>query len=218
VARVFDYSGWRPNPTDIKAAGVIGVSRYLATSAQSWKVIGKFEYDRTLAAGLAILLNWEETAGSWRGGYQVGRAHGAEARRQARALGHPDERPIVESVDQSVSPAELGVALDYQRGFNDGGGVGPQGVYGTCFVIDACFSQGLVRVGWQAAARAWYGNRFDCPNAGLIQRITKSYPQFPPSAYDENDTTQQDWGQHPRPGDGPLTGEDAALLASVFWS
>jgi hypothetical protein len=174
AGHAFDYSAWRPNTADLVAAGVVGVSRYLATPAHSWKVITKAEYDRTLAAGLPVVLNWEETAGAWRGGYTVGRIHGTEARRQARALGHPDGRPIIQSVDTAVQPAELATAIDYQRGFNDGGGLGPQGVYGTAYVIGACFSAGLVRVGWQAAARSWYGNSTDSTWASLIQRTSKS--------------------------------------------
>jgi hypothetical protein len=201
AGHVFDYSGWRPDPASLKAAGVVGVCRYLASPAQSWKVITKGEYDRTLAAGLPILLNWEEAAGSWRGGFSLGYSHGRSARILARQLGHPDERPIVQSIDTAVTPAEIATAIDYQRGFNDGGGVGPQGVYGTKYVIDTFFASGLVRVGWQAAARGWYGNGPDCANAALIQRTSKSYPQFSPSSYDENTVHMTDWGQHPAPLD-----------------
>jgi len=217
AGHVFDYSGWRPDPASLKAAGVVGVCRYLATPAQSWKVITQGEYDRLLGAGLTVTLNWEETAGSWRGGYSLGYSHGRSARIFARLLGHPEERPIVQSIDTAVAPAELNVAIDYQRGFNDGGGLGSQGVYATKYVIDALFALGLVRVGWQAAARGWYGNGPDCANAAIIQRTSKSYPQFPATSYDENTVHKADWGQHPFAGDGPLTGADAQLIAEAVW-
>jgi hypothetical protein len=162
-------------------------------------VISPTEYAGLVAAGMPVTLNWEETAGAWRGGYSLGYSHGRSARILARQLGHPDERPIIQSIDTAVQPAELNVAVDYQRGFNDGGGCGPQGVYGTKYVIDSMFARSLVRVGWQAAARGWYGNGPDCTNAALIQQVGKSYPQFPPTAYDENVVRMADWGQHPAP-------------------
>ena len=214
AGHVFDYSGWRPDPASLKAAGVVGVCRYLASSAQAWKVITKSEYERTLAAGLPVTLNWEETAGSWRGGYPLGRSHGQTARQLARALGHPDERPIIQSIDTTVNPGELATAVDYQRGFNEGGGLGPQGVYGTKYVIDSLFTLGLVRVGWQAAARGWYGNGPDCTNAALIQRTSKSYPQFPPASYDENTVHRGDWGQHPAPSAAEPT---PTQVAAATW-
>jgi hypothetical protein len=152
---------------------------------------------------MPVTLNWEESAGSWQGGYALGRSHGGYARVLARQLGHPDERPIIQSIDTAVNPADLATALEYQRGFNDGGGCGPQGIYGTKYVIDGCFGRGLVRVGWQAAARGWYGNGPQCANAAILQVTSKSYPQFPPSAYDENVPLMADWGQHPSPTPPP---------------
>lgn len=162
-------------------------------------MITQAEYARLRQAGMPVTLNWEESAGSWRGGYPLGLAHGKAARAQARALGHPDERPIIQSIDTAVTPAELATAVDYQRGFNDGGGLGPQGVYGTAYVIDNLFALGLVRVGWQAAARGWFGNGPQSANAAILQLTSKSYPQFPPAAYDENLPLKDDWGQQPAP-------------------
>jgi hypothetical protein len=197
AGHVFDYSGWRPDPASLVAAGVVGVCRYVASPSQAWKTISKVEYDQLQRAGMPVTLNWEESAGSWRGGFPVGRTHGAMARDFARRLGHPDERPIIQSIDTAVTPGELATAIDYQRGFNDGGGRGPQGVYGTAYVIDSLFALGLVRVGWQAAARGWYGNGPQSTHAAILQLTSKSYPQFPPAAYDENLPLMADWGQHP---------------------
>jgi hypothetical protein len=143
------------------------------------------------------MLNWESSGTSWRGGRAAGLSEGKDARRQARALGHPDERPIVHSIDESVANSELDLAADYMAGFNDGGGCGPQGVYRTKLVIEDHSARGLIRVGWQTNARGWKGNGPDCPSAAIRQHTTKSYPQFPPAQYDENTTHADDWGQHP---------------------
>lgn len=221
---VFDYSAWRPDPRALKAAGIVGVSRYLTTGTSSFskaKKIDKPEYDALLAAGLTVVLNWELDKGSWRGGYDVGRTHGAAARQQARALGHPDHRPIYQSVDTDWTDSELGVALDYQRGFNDGGGVGPQGMYGTCKMLNAAAFAGLIRFSWQTAAHSWNGNAGDCPEAHMIQLVSKSYPQFPSTAYDENKVMAVDWGQWPFMvpfPEPPLTEADALLAAQAMWS
>lgn len=201
--RVLDYSGWRPtdaNLDEMVAAGIVGVSRYLSLPDQDWKVIHKPEYDRTLAHGLSIVLNWEYQKGSALGGYSLGQQHGAEARRQARALGHPDERPITQSLDVDYTAAQRSAALEYQRGFNDGGGCGQQGIYGPRDIIDSCFAAGLIRVGWQTAATSWGPVPGVSNLAAIIQRVAKSYPQWPPNLYDQNDIVLADWGQHPRPG------------------
>ena len=192
----------------MKAAGVVGVSRYLSYPDQSWKVIQRPEYDRTLAAGLSIVLNWEYQKGSALSGYVTGFQHGTEARRQARVLGHPDERPIIQSLDTGYTLAQTLGALEYMRGFNEGGGCGPQGIYGARHIIDECWTRGLIRVGWQTAATSWGPVPGISSNAAMIQRTSKSYPQFGPLLYDENDIVKPDWGQHP----APLTAENTCLF------
>jgi len=206
--RVLDYSGWRPTDAQhlqMRQAGIVGVSRYLSLPDQDWKVIHRAEYDRILAAGLSIVLNWEYQKGSALGGFILGVQHGAEARRQARALGHPDERPIIQSLDVGYTMAQAPGALEYMRGFNDGGGCGPQGIYGARHIIDECLARGLVRVGWQTAATSWGPVPGVSPNAHIVQRAEKSYPQFAPGLYDQNDIVRPDWGQHPAPVDAAHT-------------
>lgn len=190
------YPAW--SPATLKANGVPAVLRYLSWLPNS-KVIQKAEYDAYLAAGIAVTLNWESTGRSYRDGYSKGFADGAEARRQARELGHPDNRPIIQSIDENLDPSLLPTALEYQRGFNDGGGCGPQGAYTTGYALDAMGDAGLISVGWQTNARGWYGNGPDSKHAALLQRTSKSHAAFPSNSYDENDIVSADWGQHPAP-------------------
>lgn len=198
MSQVLDaaYPAW--SPASLKASSIVGVCRYLSWLPNS-KVIKQSEYQAYIAAGIPVLLNWESTGRSWRNGYAAGVKEGAEARRQARALGHPDSRPVIQSIDEDCQPGNLQAALAYQRGFNDGGGVGPQGCYSTAFVLDAMHAQGLISIGWQTNARGWYGNGPDSPHAGLLQRTAKDHPWLPANSYDQNDVVKADWGQHPAP-------------------
>lgn len=191
-----DYSWWRPDLNSLRAAGVTAVSRYLAFLPNG-KVIQKPEYDALIAAGISVMLNWESSGRSWRDGYGAGLREGAEARRQARALGHPDSRPIVQSMDEGVPAGMLDTAAQYQHGFNDGGGCGPQGAYGTKLVLDHLFDCGLITVGWQTNARGWEGNGPDCARASLLQRTSHSLNGLPADQYDESTIVGTDWGQHP---------------------
>lgn len=194
------YPAWTPD--SLKAAGIPAICRYLSWLPNS-KVITPQEYGGYLAAGIAVTLNWESTGKSWRAGYEQGHSEGAEARRQARALGHPDDRPVIQSIDENVDPALLPLAVAYQQGFNDGGGCGPQGAYSTALVLNELAGRGLISVGWQTNARGWYGNQDDSPHASLIQRTSKSHPSFPSNSYDESDIVGGDWGQHPATPETP---------------
>jgi hypothetical protein len=178
VRKVIDYSGWRPSDLELAALGIEGMTRYLSRvdpnkSMTTWpnsKILLKPEYDHLLALGYTVLLNWEWFAARWLAGYAGGVEDGREARRQARALGAPDSAVIVQSVDTNIATNQYGVACEYQRGFNDGGGCGPQGIYGTDGLLRVAVARGLVKVCWQAAARGWVDNANDSPVANLIQR------------------------------------------------
>lgn len=196
TADVIDYSWYRPAIADLKAAGIVSVSRYLSWMPNG-KVIQKPEYDSLIAAGISVVLNWESSGTSYTGGYAVGVKEGAEARRQARALGHPDSRQIIQSVDTGVYPDQN--LYDYQRGFNDGGGCGVQGFYGDAACADALFVRGLIAVYWQANARGWPGSSVDDPRAHIIQRTSHSHANLPSNQYDESDRAGLDYAQNPAP-------------------
>ena len=200
TADVLDYSWWRPMVADLKAAGIVAVSRYVAWEPNG-KVITLDEYNALRAAGIGVILNWESTGTSYTGGYVQGTKDGAEARRQARALGHPDTRPIYASTDSGIEPQQA--LYDYQRGFNDGGGCGVQGFYGDAACADALFVRGLINWFWEANARGWPGSAVDDPRAVIIQRTTHSHPNLPANQYDESDRMQLDYGQVPAPPSPP---------------
>jgi hypothetical protein len=212
---VFDYSFWRPDPHALKAAGIVGVQRYLTTTSSA-KRITKPEYDALHAAGLAVLLGFEDASTSWQGGRQAGLIHGRAARAQARALGHPDSRPIAFAIDSGDQVNNVGTAVAYVSGCVDGSGTGRQMVYAGTNVIEACWHADLITGGWQPAAASW--SQVPSNHVVLKQLTSKSFPQFPPSAYDENLVLAADWGQWPIGGfvpEPPFTVADANLIWGV---
>lgn len=155
---VLDYSVWRPSMAQL--AGQEGVSRYLTwpdTTFNKAKQIFKPEYDLLIGSGFTVVLNWEWQKGTWREGFAGGRRDGAEARRQADALGYPADCIVVQSVDTDALPSEYPTAFAYQDGFNQGFGRGPEGCYGEGTLVDQMFDRGLIRVGWSTLATSWGG-------------------------------------------------------------
>lgn len=200
--KVLDAAYPRWTPEQLKAAGVVGVCRYVGHTYWS-KCITKAEYDTLIAEGIAVTLNFESDGRSWRGGYDVGVSDGSAARTYVRdVLGAPDDRPIIYSADEGVPFQLLDTCADYMRGVNDGDGTGkPQGFYGTALAIDHLWDRGLISLAWQTNARGWEGNAPDSAHAALFQRVSHSIDSIPWSSYDENDTGSfSDWGQIPAPG------------------
>jgi len=158
---VLDYSSWRPSMEQLHGmTDLQGVSRYLTYPDSTFnkaKQITKPEYDQLIANGFTVNLNWEWQKGTWREGFAGGRRDGAEARRQADALGYPGDCIVVQSVDTDALPSEYPTAFAYQDGFNQGYVRGPQGMYGEGTLIDQMFDRGLIRIGWNTMATAWGG-------------------------------------------------------------
>lgn len=199
--KVLDAAYPRWSPEQLKAAGVVGVCRYVGHSYWS-KCITKAEYDLMLAEGIAVTLNYESDGRSWRGGYNQGVIDGRAGRFYARGtLYAPDDRPIIYSADEGVPHGMLEVLAEYMRGVNDGDSTGhPQGFYGTALAIDYLWERGLISLAWQTNARGWEGNGPDSAHAALFQRVSHSITSIPWSSYDENDVGPfPDWGQIPAP-------------------
>lgn len=210
---VLDFSNARLPVDDlaalVRSGEIAGVMRYLGPTTNngtvsSWpKALTRGELESYVTHGVPCAVHFEVTGRSWLGGYAQGLIDGAQARQWARLIGWPDERPLPHSIDMPVMLSQVPLAVQYQEGFNKGGGQGPQGCYSTRPVLDALHVAGLIRVGWQTNARGWPGNSVDCATAALIQHTSHSFPIFPASAYDENTVKVADWGQVPRPGPVP---------------
>lgn len=192
---VADYTH-RIAPSALKGAGVVGVCRYLSYPVPSGKVIGRAEYDELRAAGITVILNWEYDASDWLGGAAKGAAHGAEAVRQAKALGHPAGMPLPGSCDIDMSPGQWSTtgrayALAYASAVRAGNYL--PGVYGPWDVLTWCRDQAGYGWFWQAGmSTAWSGGRNAnaWPGAHLRQRYHQTVGGLDT---DHNDILRPDW-------------------------
>lgn len=99
----------------LKAAGIDTVIRYLAPSANSWKVVGTGEAKAIAAAGLRLGLVFEGD-GHPNGSVQ-GFTHGHAALAQAQAVGAPDGAVIWGTVDYDPSHAAIPGIISWYRAF-----------------------------------------------------------------------------------------------------
>lgn len=142
----FDYSWGRPSPQKMAAFGIKAVCRYLTGSG---KAVTRAEIDALHAAGIGVVLNFEQSAGDAKGGSSRGRAAGAIARATAKSLGAPAGTPIYYSVDFDVT-TEMPAVLAYLRAADSPDY--PARAYGEYSVVEA-----FGRPGWQTYA--WSGGR-----------------------------------------------------------
>ncbi len=99
MPQVVDYSFTHPVPARIKAAGYVGVMRYLSPGPNA-KNLTTAERDALLAAGLSIGVVWETVANRAAQGFDAG-AHDAQvANGQADGLAIPD---TATSITPSIS-------------------------------------------------------------------------------------------------------------------
>lgn len=149
----YDFSSSRPSPAAIKAAGGAFVSRYLSYQP-NLKIATKSELLSYISAGIDVFLNWEYTATHALGGGGAGAADGAEAVRQAQALGYPKGATIYFSIDWDATPEQQLVINSYihaaalrvhPAGYR-------MGAYAGYHVIRRLFDAGMIDDGWQAYA------------------------------------------------------------------
>lgn len=188
-----DYSFSRPSTASLKSAGISFVCRYLSTDPG--KNLTAAEAKGLLAAGISIVVNWETTGTTAKGGYQAGLADAQAARAQATAIGVPKTVPIFYSVDWDVALDEVPEVLDYLHGLADAEGSKDRvGVYGGFVIIAAAALAGFTML-WQTYA--WSGGEWE-PTAQLRQvsndqsiggasvdldeALSSSYGQWSPSA------------------------------------
>lgn len=167
--RVLDYSSARPTIQQIKTSGASGVARYLTRSTSS-KRLSAVEVRSLLAAGLGIVLVFEDTADRAKQGRAAGVADAHEATAQAKALGCPAGVPIFYAVDFDAAPAEVEA---YFVGLNSVPSPYPVGAYGDIAVVDGLLGLRLARYGWQASA---WSHHLLSKVAHLYQRQKATHP------------------------------------------
>jgi hypothetical protein len=151
--RFIDFSGARPGAAAIKAAGAQGVFRYLSepTPSTSWKRATKAEILSYRKAGLDVVLNWEWYTGRMLEGASAGTHDGAEALKQAKAIGYPKGASIYFSHDTSArnDAAVLAYCRAAKKALK---GYYEFDIYGSYQTVEMVKNAGLAKYGWQTVA------------------------------------------------------------------
>lgn len=149
---IADYSWARPTPAALKAAGYIGVIRYVGPGNRG-RDVTRDEIHRLHLGGLGVGLVWETTTTAALAGWQAGYADVERANHYADRHGYPDHLPIFYAVDTDVSPAAIrGPVADTFRGAIRAS-KRPVRPYGECDVLDIlCGELKLMDCGWQCMA------------------------------------------------------------------
>ena len=161
---IVDYSWTHPDPGSLKAAGYVGVMRYLARKVDA-KLLQAGERDALHAAGLGIGLVWETTASRAGDGEAAGVADAVTAEGLADALGAPRELPIFFAVDFDATAAQVAPYFDGVRA----NARRPVGLYGSFRIVEG------VDVDWYWQCAAWSRGRIS-DRAHLYQRIGAPVP------------------------------------------
>ncbi len=152
--------------TAIKAGNYDFVARYLSQS--HWKVIGATEAAAIAAAGLGLVLVYEDgptTAHYF--SFGRGQADGMRAAQQAQLIGAPPAIVLYFTVDYDASTSDIdGPITQYFNGvvgalrsFAAANGTGyATGVYGSGATCTAITAAGLAQCGWLAQSTGWNGH------------------------------------------------------------
>ncbi|MFC4125570.1 DUF1906 domain-containing protein [Nocardia rhizosphaerae] len=153
-----DYSAGVPAPAAIKAAGHIGVIRYVSDRrpGAEWmlgKPLRAAEADELWAHGLSIVSNYQFGKGptaDWRGGLEGGKQHAERGWELHKAAGGPDTAPIYASIDDNPSEQEFDELIaPYIRGWESVLGPDLVGIYANTPTIDRAVAAGLGSWFWQ---------------------------------------------------------------------
>jgi hypothetical protein len=201
--RVADYSDARPDPAVLRAAGFLGVVRYLSAydpARPHSKDLTVGELRALIAGGLDIAVVWETTANRTSSGPAAGATDARAANAQATTLGMPASRPIYMATDGNIFDATI---LGYYLAAKD---ASPRPIrpYGNTALVDACAANGMGG-GWKV--QTWGP---PTANASLQQMPNVATPV---SGTDVNDVLAADWGQWTAPTAAPTTGDETMHIA-----
>jgi len=182
----------KPSPSALKAAGVMFIARYLSHDPS--KDLVKSELDAAVAAGLDVVLVWEQTAQAMLGGHRQGVDDAQNADGQASLLGMKNA-PIYFACDFDSTPAQQAAINSYLDGVASVIGKARTGIYSGYYPLKRAFDAGKVTYGWQTYA--WSGGNWDT-RAQLRQ--THNGVTVAGQSADWDQSMKADYGQWPRPG------------------
>jgi hypothetical protein len=188
-----DYSFARPTPASIVAGGYGFVARYL--SNESGKNLSLSEADALIAAGLDVLVVWEDGANNSLDGFNQGVTDATTAESQATADGQPAGRPIYFAIDFDAQPSQQAAIEEYFAGVASVIGLARTGAYGGYGPISRLFNDGKITWGWQTYA--WSGGEWDA--RAQLRQIDNGIAG---GSEDEDQSMVDDFGQW-GPGGAP---------------
>ncbi|MGM7649196.1 DUF1906 domain-containing protein [Nocardia sp. JW2] len=153
-----DYAAGVPSAEAIKAAGHIGVIRYVSDRrpGAEWmegKPLLPGEVEDLWAHGLSIVSNYQFGKGptaDWRGGLEAGKQHAERGWELHTAAGGPDTAPIYASIDDNPSEQEFDEMIaPYIEGWQSVLGPDLVGIYANTPTIDRALAAGLGSWFWQ---------------------------------------------------------------------
>lgn len=187
---VIDYAFTHPNPLAIKAAGAIGVVRYL--SPDPTKNLTAVEIEALYAAGLDYAMVWESTAQAMLGGAAQGIKDGQRAAELAEMIGAPANQPIYYAADFDATTANIAACAAYMLAAINSSDR-PGGLYGDIVLIHGVH-QLCPDVAYFWEPEAWNGQVVDSL-ACLYQRVRPTMTIAPMGVWDEDVVLKADWGQ-----------------------
>jgi hypothetical protein len=187
-----DYSYQPPTVAELRAAGMRFVCRYLSHTPA--KNLTRPEADRLTAAGLGIVVVWQQGATQALAGAAGGRADAAAAQTQLLAVGGPADAVIYFAVDfDTTTTSQRALADSYldAAAVTLGGGH-RVGVYGEADVLDYCWAHPNPRpaYGWQT--RSWSAGRWSAH--AVLQQYAHNLP-LGSGWIDRNRALAADYGQ-----------------------
>ncbi|KAF0846116.1 DUF1906 domain-containing protein [Nocardia caishijiensis] len=153
-----DYAAGVPSAEAIRAAGHIGVIRYVSDRrpGAEWmagKPLLPAEVEDLWEHGLSIVSNYQFGKGptaDWRGGLEAGKQHAERGWELHTAAGGPDTAPIYASIDDNPSEQEFDEMIaPYIEGWQSVLGPDLVGIYANTPTIDRALDAGLGSWFWQ---------------------------------------------------------------------
>ncbi|GEM30096.1 hypothetical protein NN3_11030 [Nocardia neocaledoniensis NBRC 108232] len=158
LGTLIDYAAGVPSAAAIKAAGHIGVIRYVSDRrpGAEWmagKPLLAAEVEDLWRHGLSIVSNYQFGKGptaDWRGGLEAGKQHAERGWALHSAAGGPDTAPIYASIDDNPSEQEFEEMIaPYIEGWQAVLGPDLVGIYANTPTIDRAIDAGLGSWFWQ---------------------------------------------------------------------
>ncbi len=198
-----DYAWARPSPSGLKAAGYTFAARYLSYDTTG-KNLTATEAKALWAAGVDVVVVWEQSGTAALNGYSQGVSDAKAASSQAASDGMPTGRPIYFAIDFDAQSSQQSALNAYFDGVASVIGVGRTGAYAGYYAIQRLFNAGKIKWGWQTYAWS-YGN-WDT-RAQLRQVLNGITAAGDTNCCDKDQATALDYGQwHAKPPNTPPRG------------